>query len=115
MIGSTFSHFRVTEALARISHRRVKRSAGGAGDGGVFDPTGAESYSAVRRAPGGEKTPPTPDHRALQPRGGEKCRLARISHRLPAATVERPASATFLEVAPLATCLEDVDGRGSGP
>ena len=33
-------------------------------------------------------------------------RLARISHRLPAATVERPASATFLPVEPLATCLQ---------
>ena len=59
-------------ALARISHRLVKRSAGGAGDGGVFDPTGAESGSEARRAPGGEKTSPAPAHRALQPRGGEK-------------------------------------------
>ena len=36
-------------ALARIPHRPVKRSAGGAGDGGVSDPTGAESGSAARR------------------------------------------------------------------
>jgi len=64
--------------LARISHCFVKRSAGGAGDGGVFDPTGAESGSEALRAPGGEKTSPAPAHRALQPRGGEKCGLTAI-------------------------------------
>jgi len=71
-----FDDAAVEAYLARISHRLAKRSAGGAGDGGVFDPTGAESGSAARRAPGGEKTSPALVHRALQPRGGEECGLA---------------------------------------
>jgi len=57
---------------ARVSHRLAKRSARGAGEGDDFDPTRAESGSDARRARGGEKAPPAPVHRALQPRGGEK-------------------------------------------
>jgi len=59
-----------------VSHPLVKRSAGAPGEGGALDPRGAGSGSAARRAPGGEKTPPAPVHRALQPRGGEKSGLA---------------------------------------
>ena len=56
----------VYELLARMSHQLPSRGRRGVAASGVFDPRGAESYSTVRRAPRGEKTPQITTYRGPQ-------------------------------------------------
>jgi len=61
--------------LARISHQCSSRGRRGAVSSGVFDLRDAESYSTVRRASRGEKTPLDAVHLRPQQKIGEKCGL----------------------------------------
>ena len=61
--------------LTRISHQLSSRGRRGAVPSGVCDLRGADSYSTVRGAPRGEKTPLGALHRRPQQKVGEICGL----------------------------------------